>query len=446
MTYGNTLPINIYINESLVDFYDVKPFIDENNRTLVPVRFLSEDFGGSVEWLPETREVIILKADTRITLKIGSKYAIVNDKIREMDTQAIIVDGRTLVPLRFVSETFNFEINYEQRNDLNNELSHVIDIYNIHLKIASELKQFNQEKFDVTNYDLTIDDLSSMNNELIDYYPELYFTNGFYYEYTDQSVRSIRLKYSDEVVVLQDKYDKLTTRVDEIIDKIISDEMSDYEKEKVIHDYIIETTDYDEANQFPIESHTAYGVLVNGIAVCDGYAEAFDLLLKKVGIKSEIIYGSLDGGLHAWNLVEIGGKKSFVDVTADDPTNNVNNYMKYTFFNVPYDFIKKTHTFNNEYPSVTSIENNYFYRNGLYFNDIESIEEFINQELSSSSAETRINFMLAEDRLKEEISLKDIIEKYLSNNRGSYKSNYSYTESDLDLSYIYDVNIKLNRK
>src|SRR6056297_583181 len=95
VTYGNTLPINIYINESLVDFYDVKPFIDENNRTLVPVRFLSEDFGGSVKWLPETRAVIILKDDTRITLTIGSRYAKINDETYEMDTQAIIVDGRT---------------------------------------------------------------------------------------------------------------------------------------------------------------------------------------------------------------------------------------------------------------------------------------------------------------------------------------------------------------
>lgn len=299
VTYSNTLPINIYINETLVDFNDVNPFIDANNRTLVPVRFLSEDFGGRVQWVPETREVLILKEDTRITLKIGSKFAKVNNKIYEMDTQAIILDGRTLVPLRFVSEAFDFEINYEQKKDLNSEMSHVIDIYNIHLKIASELEKFNQEKFDVSNYDLSLDDISGLNYEIIDYYPELYYMNGFYYEYIDQSVVSLQLNYLEAIESLKEKYEQLMSKTDLIIASVVTDEMTDYEKEKALHDYLIETTRYDEDNQWPVESHTTYGALVNGVAVCDGYAEAFDLLLKKVGIKSELVYGSLDGELHA---------------------------------------------------------------------------------------------------------------------------------------------------
>jgi len=446
VTYGNTLPINIYINESLVDFYDVKPFIDENNRTLVPVRFLSEDFGGSVKWLPETRAVIILKDDARITLTIGSRYAKINDETYEMDTQAIIVDGRTLVPLRFVSEAFDFEINYAQKNDLNNELSHVIGIFNIHLKIASELENFNQEKFDVTSYDLTIDDLSHLNNDLIDDYPELYFMNGFYYEYTGQSVVSLQLNYLEDTEILKGKYKALTIKADAIIDSIISEKMSDYEKEKAIHDYIVEMTRYDEKNQWPVESHTAYGTLINGVAVCDGYAEAFDLLLKRVGIKSELIYGSLDGELHAWNLVEINGKDYFVDVTANDPINNENNYMKYTFFNVPFSFMTKGHTFEKDYPFVNSIEDNYFFRRGLYFESIESINSYIYNELSKDAEEIRINFMLESSDIKEQINIDTIIQEYLSANWKTYKPNYSYTELDSDFKYIYDVIVKLDKK
>ena len=446
VAYSNTLPINIYINETLVDFYDVDPFIDENNRTLVPVRLLSEDFGGRVQWLPETREVVILKEDTRITLEIGSKFAKVNNKIYEMDTQAIILDGRTLVPLRFVSEAFDFEINYEQKKDLNSEMSHVIDIYNIHLKIASELEKFNQEKFDVSNYDLSLDDISGLNYEIIDYYPELYYMNGFYYEYIDQSVVSLQLNYLEAIESLKEKYEQLMSKTDLIIASVVTDEMTDYEKEKALHDYLIETTRYDEDNQWPVESHTAYGALVNGVAVCDGYAEAFDLLLKKVGIKSELVYGSLDGELHAWNLVEINGKAYFVDVTANDPTNNENNYMKYTFFNVPFDFMTNSHDFEGDYPWVNSIEENYFYKNGHYFDSIESVNNFIYNELSNNSEKIRINFMLATNNLKEQINLENIIQEYLSDHRNTYNQNYSYTELDSDFKYIYDVIVKLDRR
>lgn len=446
MTYGEVLPINIYINDALVNFYDVKPLIDENDRTLVPIRLLSEDFGGNVQWLPETREVIILKNNTRITLKIGSKFAKVNDEIYEMDTQALIVNDRTLVPLRFVSEAFAFEINYEQKNDLNNEKSHVINIYNIHLKIASELKKFNQEKFEVSNYDITLDDVTDLNNDLIDYYPELYYMNSFYYEYTDQAVVSLQLNYLEDIEILKEKYDKLMMQADLIISSIITDEMTDYEKEKAIHDYIIETTRYDEQNLWPVESHTAYGALVNGVAVCDGYAESFDLLLKRVGIKSKLIYGTLDGELHAWNLVEINNNQYFVDVTSNDPTNNDENYMNYTFFNVPFDFMRISHDFKEDYPSVNSIEDNYFYRNDLYFNTIEAVNNFIYSELSKNSEETRINFMLAKENIKEQINIEEIVSKFLSANNNTYYPNYSYTEVDKDFKYIYDVIIKLDKK
>jgi hypothetical protein len=446
VTYANDLPINIYINESLVDFYAVEPFIDENNRTLVPVRFLSEDFGGSVEWIPETKEVVILKNDIRINLKIGSKFAKVNNEMYEMDTQAMIIDDRTFVPLRFVSEAFAFDINYEQKNDLSNQMTHVINIYNIHLKIASELKKFNQEKFEVSNYNIVLNDIGDFNKDLIDHYPELYYLNGFYYEYIDESVVSLQLNYLEDVEIVKDKYQELMQHADLIIESIINKEMTEYEKEKAIHDYIIETTRYDEENQWPVESHTAYGALINGVAVCDGYAESFDLLLKKVGIKSKLVYGSLDGELHAWNLVEINGNEYFVDVTANDPTNNENNHMKYTFFNVPFDYMMNSHVFELEYPLVNAIEDNYFYRNDLYFTAIQGVKNFIYKALSNNSKEIRINFMLANENLKDQINLEKIIEEFLSDHQSTYHQSYSYTELDQDFKYIFDVIIKLDKK
>lgn len=447
LSYGEVLPINIYINDDIVDFYDVKPFIDENGRTLVPVRLMSENFGASVQWLPKTREVLILKDDYEIILEIDSKYAKVNNNNYEMDTKALIINGRTLVPLRFVSEAFDFDIQYERGKDpTNNQLSHIINIYNIHLKIASELRNFNKDKFDVESYNLTLDKIPKLNNEMIDYFPELYFLNGFYYDYRNQQVMSLQLNYLEDSDALNTKYNQLIIKANEIIKSIISDDMTAYEKEKAIHDYLVMNIRYDEENQSPIESHTAYGALVNGVAVCDGYAESFDLLLKIVGIKSKLIYGTMDNVLHAWNLVEINGKKYFVDVTADDPTNNENNYMKYTYFNVPFDYMTISHVFDENYESVNSIEENYFYKNNLYFSTTKEVNNYIYNQLNQNQEDVRIRLMLSEDWIKERIDLENIITEFLNDNRDLYQANYAFTELDSSFKFIFDVVVKLNKK
>lgn len=133
-------------------------------------------------------------------------------------------------------------------------------------------------------------------------------------------------------------------------------------------------------------------------------------------------------------------------MTGNDPTNNENNYMKYTFFNVPFDFMTNSHDFEADYPWVNSIEENYFYKNGHYFDSIESVNNFIYSELSKNSEEIRINFMLARNNLKEQINLENVIQEYLSDHRNTYNQNYSYTELDSDFKYIYDVIVKLDRR
>ena len=63
--------------------------------------------------------------------------------------------------------------------------------------------------------------------------------------------------------------------------------------------------------------HTAYGIMVNGTGVCDGYARAYADLLARMGIKSVVVESEPMN--HAWNLVSVGGNWYHVDVTYDDP-------------------------------------------------------------------------------------------------------------------------------
>jgi len=82
---------------------DVAP-INPKGTTLIPVRGVFEAIGAKVEWLPKTQQVKITKGNTTIVLTIGSKVALVNGEKTTMVEPAQIIKGRTMIPLRFVSE------------------------------------------------------------------------------------------------------------------------------------------------------------------------------------------------------------------------------------------------------------------------------------------------------------------------------------------------------
>lgn len=92
---------------------DVAPFIiNPAARTMVPIRFVSEQLGAKVQWLEATQQVIITLASTEILLTIGSKLVLVNGEEVEIDSPAEIRGARTFVPLRFVSEILGAQVDW----------------------------------------------------------------------------------------------------------------------------------------------------------------------------------------------------------------------------------------------------------------------------------------------------------------------------------------------
>ncbi|HBL81609.1 MAG TPA: hypothetical protein DD391_03275 [Clostridiales bacterium] len=85
------------------DNKNVVPYI-ENDRTMVPLRFISETFGADVEWIPGTRTIEIVLEDTKITMQLDNRDYQINGETKAMDTAPIIREDRTFVPIRFVSE------------------------------------------------------------------------------------------------------------------------------------------------------------------------------------------------------------------------------------------------------------------------------------------------------------------------------------------------------
>ncbi len=91
---------------------DASPYIDAAaNRTLVPIRFVSEALKASVDWNPETRQVTITDGNKEIVLTIGSSNVLVNREEQTMDcTPSIHPPGRTFVPVRFISEHLGAQV------------------------------------------------------------------------------------------------------------------------------------------------------------------------------------------------------------------------------------------------------------------------------------------------------------------------------------------------
>ncbi|MDQ2085086.1 stalk domain-containing protein [Herbivorax sp. ANBcel31] len=117
--------------------FDQPPIIKQG-RTLVPFRAIFEELGAKVEWDAENRSAIGYKYNTKIELPIDSKKAMVNNREVILDVPATIINGRTLVPVRFVSEEFGLKVGWDKTTR-----TVIIDDYEL---IISELEIINNSK------------------------------------------------------------------------------------------------------------------------------------------------------------------------------------------------------------------------------------------------------------------------------------------------------------
>lgn len=159
------------------------------------------------------------------------------------------------------------------------------------------------------------------------------------------------------------KLERTYNRARDIISEIIEINMSDYEKARVIHDYVVNSSSYDleAAEQFlngaasDANAFTAYGILINQRGVCQGYAEAMQILLSLAGIETDLVIGEAaddEGGSvsHMWNIVRIDGEYYMLDATWDDPV-GPRDIILHDYFLVDSETLKKTHTWAyDEYP------------------------------------------------------------------------------------------------
>lgn len=115
-TATKAAPPSVRVNDRLVSFPDTQPYIDGNSRTMIPVRFVGVALGADVNWEDNTQSAVISLDGTTVKVPVGSKTISVtkggSTSTVAMDTQAVVADGRTCIPIRFVAEALGAYVGY----------------------------------------------------------------------------------------------------------------------------------------------------------------------------------------------------------------------------------------------------------------------------------------------------------------------------------------------
>ena len=140
---------------------------------------------------------------------------------------------------------------------------------------------------------------------------------------------------------------KAIKKADAVVKKCIKSKMTEKQKAKALHDWIIKNAYYG------YNEEESYSLLLTGKGVCLDYSKAYSLLLTRAGIANTIIVGKADynGEGHAWNLVRINNKWYHVDTTWDDPglrKRKVSGYERYNYFMKTDKQMRKDHSWDEK--------------------------------------------------------------------------------------------------
>ena len=128
---------------------ETKPVI-VNGRTLVPIRAIIEEFGGAVKWEQETKTVSLMMEDDEIKLIIDENIAYLNNKKHSLDVAPAIINDRTMLPIRFIAEGFNLGVGWDSDTSTVYVVRNTFDDYEYN-RLMNELSPYSGEAYTEIN-------------------------------------------------------------------------------------------------------------------------------------------------------------------------------------------------------------------------------------------------------------------------------------------------------
>lgn len=289
----------------------------------------------------------------------------VNPKSIERIVSNISNTEQLIVPL---SEEYNGRKNYYYSSLSAEEKIEYTKIYNSYM---------NKKDFTVN---VTEDKLSVLINGILYDNPEIFWVDSSYSFSKSPSGIFVEPEYRFNDEEIEKMKAELSAEVSRIV-ALAGSGASDFGREKFFHDYICKNTVYD-LETYDNFGDSAYSVLIDGKAICEGYARALKMLLDACGIYNYLVVGNTENDEgkmegHMWNVVSVDGELYHIDVTWDDADGDLGEII-YLYFNLTDDDIRKDHfDIEPNDNSCSSLKFNYFAVNGLYFSSFNNFKGMI---------------------------------------------------------------------
>ena len=206
----------------------------------------------------------------------------------------------------------------------------------------------------VTGEKLSEFDIREVVNAYIYDNPQIFWLEnlfGYAYVGDDTITEFYSVISADEC---EDCIELFNKKIGEILSGISSG-LSGYEREKILHDRLLGRCRYKNgiaSSNDGWQYFSAYGAIVTGEAVCEGYAKSMQILLSKAGIPCLTVKGEGDGIFHMWNVVELDDNWYHLDPTWDDNEND--SIISYEYFNLDSNNINKNHKISDDIKTVVS--------------------------------------------------------------------------------------------
>lgn len=257
-------------------------------------------------------------------------------------------------------------------------------------------------------------------------HPETFWLTGESKYYVKNNSTTVEFEYSIEPSEILSAKETFENKIDNILNDLPSG--SDFEKEEYINNYIIENCKYDDAaaqiENIEGNENDAYGALVDGSAVCEGYARAFQLLCNKADIDCVMVSGTVDNTNHAWNCVKIGGEWYQIDVTWND-TDGDKDYLQNDYFNLTDSLMLEDHTLSPKYSDVDA-------------QSFQNVESWCNFYVPKCTAEKYNYFNYKYPTVSDLDNADDVSEALAKSAKNGDKYFSIVVDKSTDFEYMYD--------
>ena len=255
------------------------------------------------------------------------------------------------------------------------------DLYKQIYANADNLKKTFVPKQNITKNELEETIIAVYNDS-----PELFWIDTSYsYKYLiSGKIAQVTLNYNSTADDIESSKYLFNQATNKILNEA-NNYNNNYDKEKFVHDYILEKNIYDINNKL---NQSAYSALVNGKTVCAGYSRAFQYIMNKLNITTYYVTGKSQGESHAWNIVKLGNGYYNIDLTWDD-----GKIITYNYFNkTDYEF-SKTHERSEKSINLPSCNaTTYKYKKPYINNSTNNYDkEYIKNHTKKKSTQVIIN-------------------------------------------------------